>query len=196
MGYGFMVYAVDTDKLKQVAGSKDDKIRRMIGGRFKRDLARLDDLFDHAISAGGPNAYEALRQIIDGTIPEGARGSIYSYAFKLIVEHFGKILDNSEFMPWNSAPFEPVNQAIAEMGVDFKLDSFLHGGGLPVELPWPDDFPMTGWLDAAAVKKIDAAFGGATYKGADEEAGRALACARRWFRDAADLGRGLVSYYH
>ncbi len=143
----------------------------MIGGRFKRDLAQLDDLFDYAISAGGPNTYEALRQIIDGTIPEGARGSIYSYAFKLIVEHFGKFLDNSEFMPWNSASFAPVNAAIAEMGVDFKLDGFLHGGDLPVKLPQPDDFPMTAWLDAAAVKKIDAAFGTATYKGADEEAG-------------------------
>ena len=43
MSYGFTVWSVDTIKLRQVPGSKDDKLRRMIGGRFKRDLARLDD---------------------------------------------------------------------------------------------------------------------------------------------------------
>jgi hypothetical protein len=33
MSYGFMVWSVDTLKIRQVVGSKDDKLRRMIGAR-------------------------------------------------------------------------------------------------------------------------------------------------------------------
>lgn len=195
MGYGFMVWAVDTVKLRQVAGSKDEKLRRMIGGRFKRDLAELDDLFSHSISAGGPNTYEALRQIIDGTVPDGGRNGIYYYAFRLLVEHFGKFQDNGAVMPWNSPDFDPVNAALAAMGVPLKMDRF-YGSDLPVNLPWPDDFPSTGWVDEGEAQKIHAAFSGATSRGDDPEAERIVECVRGWFRNAASLGRGLVSYYH
>ncbi|MCY1018325.1 DUF7691 family protein [Pyxidicoccus sp. MSG2] len=193
MGYGFMVWAVDTNKLRQAAGSKDEKLRRMIGGRFKRDLASLDELFEHTFSSGGPNTYEALRQIIDGTVPDGARGGIYFYAFKLLVEHFGRFLDNGAVYPWNRPDFAPVNAVLKKMGVPFEVDS-LYGVSLPVKLPYPDDFPLAGWVDEATVKKVAAAFEGAkTPKG--EEAG-IVECVRGWFRDAAAQGRGLVSYYH
>lgn len=190
-----MVWAVDTDKLKQVAGSKDEKLRRMIGGRFKRDLAELDELFEDDINEGEPNAYEVLRQLIDGTVPKGARGAIYAYAFKLLVEHFGRPLDNSAVYPWSSPDFGPVNAALEKMGVPFKMDE-LHGSSLPVKLPLPDDFPLTGWVDAAEVKKVAAAFEGAEYAGKDEETRRIVETLRGWFREASAKGLGLVSYYH
>ena len=107
-----MVWSVDTNKLRQIPGSKDDKLRRMIGGRFKRDLASLDDLFEHRIAAGGPNTYEALRQIVDGTIPEGVQnGAIYRYAFKLIVDHLGTFLDNNAVCPIGS-DFGDIDRAL------------------------------------------------------------------------------------
>jgi hypothetical protein len=193
VGYGFMVWAVDTNKLRQAAGSKDEKLRRMIGGRFKRDLARLDELFEDSIASGGPNTYEALRQIIDGTVPEGARGGIYFYAFKLLVEHFGRFLDNGAVYPWSSPDFAPVNAVLKKMGVPFEVGS-LHGSSLPVKLPYPDDFPLTGWVDEAEVKKVAAAFEGAKTPKGEEAA--IVECVRGWFRDAAAQGRGLVSYYH
>jgi hypothetical protein len=156
MSHGFMVWSVDTSKLRQVPGSKDDKLRRMIGGRFKRDLAALDDLFDHQIAAGGPNTYEALRQIVDGTIPAGVQnGAIYRYAFKLIVEHFGTFLDNSAVYPWRGE-FGDIDDALADVGLPFKLGTF-YGTDLPVDLPRPDDFPLSGWVDEAAVRPIHAA---------------------------------------
>ncbi|HRI67769.1 MAG TPA: hypothetical protein PK156_26210 [Polyangium sp.] len=189
MGYGFMIWAVDTNKLRQVAGSKDEKLRRMIGGRFKRDIARLDDMFD------SPNTYEALQQIVDGTIPEGARGSVYSYAFKLLVEHFGKFQDNSCVYPWNSPDFKAIDAALTEMGVPFKFDT-LQWGGLPVKLPSPDDFPCTGWVSPEDVKKVDAAFAKATYSGTDNEVRDLVAAMQGWFRNAAAKDWGLVSYYH
>ncbi len=189
MGYGFMIWAVDTDKLKQVVGSKDEKLRRMIGGRFKRDIARLDDMFDN------PNTYEALRQIIDGAIPEGARGGVYSYAFKLLVEHFGKFQDNNCVYPWSSPDFTELDAALASMGVPFKFDT-LQWSGLPVKLPSPDDFPCTGWVSPDEVKKVDAALSVATYSGKDSHVSDVINAMRGWFRNAAAKGWGLVSYYH
>jgi hypothetical protein len=189
MGYGFMVWAVDIDKLKQVTGSKDDKLRRMLGGRFKRDIARLDEMFD------APNTYEALRQIIDGTIPEGAQGAVYSYAFKLIVQHFGAFLDNGALYPWGHDAEEPVDRALAAMGVPLTIRK-LQYSGLPVKLPYPDDFPSTGWIDAPAVQEIAAAFAKAPAVDMDAGTREIVACLRKMSREAADKGRGLVSYYH
>lgn len=189
MGYGFMIWAVDTNKLQQVAGSKDEKLRRMIGGRFKRDLAELDGDFTN------PTAYEALRQIIDGTIPEGARGSVYAYAFKLLVEHFGKFQDNGCVYPWNSVDTKPLDTALADMGVPFKFSRF-QWSGLPVKLPSPDDFPGIGWVNPDDVKAVDAALAKATYSGNDSHVREVIDAMRGWFRNAAAKGWGLVSYYH
>ncbi len=190
-----MVWAVDTDKLKQAAGSKDEKLRRMIGGRFKRAISELDELFEDNINEGEPNTYEVLRHIIDGTVPKGARGGIYFYAFKLLVEHFGRPLDNSAVSPWSSPDFSAVNAALQKMGVPFKMDD-LQGVSLPVKLPLPDDFPLTGWVDEATVKKVAAAFEGAETPGPDAQTRQVVEALRGWFREAAAQGRGLVSYYH
>ena len=190
-----MLWAVDTAKLRQIAGSKDEKLRRMIGGRFKRDLAQLDDLFEHSIAAGEPNTYEALRQIVDGAIPEGARGGIYAYAFRLLVQHFGKFLDNSAVCPWNSPDFKPIDAALAAMDVPFEMSS-LYGFSLPVKLPSPDDFPSAGWETPNRVREVNAAFHSAPTVEMDAQTADIVACIRGWFRDAAALQRGLVSYYH
>jgi len=189
MGYGFMIWAVDTNKLQQVAGSKDEKLRRMIGGRFKRDIAELDDMFKN------PTAYEALRQIVDGTIPAGTQGAVYAYAFKLLVEHFGKFQDNGCVYPWSSPDFKNLDAALAEMGVPFKFGK-LQWSGLPVKLPQPDDFPCTGWVSPEDVKKVDAALATATYSGNDDHVREVINAMRGWFRNAAAKGWGLVSYYH
>jgi hypothetical protein len=195
MGYGFMVWAVDTDRLKQVAGSKDEKLRRMIGGRFKRDIARLDDMFSDEIEGGAPNTYETLRQIVDGAVPEGARGAIYRYAFKLLVEHFGTALDNGPVYPWNSQDFGPIDAALAAMNVPFKMDT-LQFSGLPVSLPHPDDFPCTGWVHADTVKKVNDAFAAAPAADMDPDTAEVVACLRNFFKVAASKQRGLVSYYY
>jgi hypothetical protein len=189
MGYGFMIWAVDTKKLQQVAGSKDEKLRRMIGGRFKRDIARLDDMF------GDSKTYEALRQIIDGTIPEDARGSVYAYAFKLLVEHFGKFQDNACVYPWNSPDLGPLDAALADMGVPFKFSKF-QWSGLPVELPSPDDFPSIGWVSPEDVQKVNAALANAEYAGTDSHVREVITTIKGWFRNASSKGWGLVSYYH
>lgn len=194
MSYGFMVWSVDTLKIRQVVGSKDDKLRRMIGGRFKRDLASLDDLFDHAIAAGAPNTYEALRRIVDGDELGRDHGAIYRYAYKLIVEHFGSALDNNAVYPWRGE-FDGIDGALADLGVPFKLSRFF-ATDLPVDLPRPDDFPLSGWVDGAEVNAAHAAFQRASLAGVAPEWRGVVDCVRLWFHQAAAKRRGLVSFYH
>lgn len=185
-----MVWAVDVDKLCQVVGSKDEKLRRMLGGRFKRDIAELDEMFE------SPNTYEALRQIIDGAIPEKASGGVYAYAFRLVVQHFGKPLPNAPFMPWSSPDFAPAHAALDAMGVPLELDRF-YSFELPVRLPYPDDFPCAGYVSNAETKSIHEAFAGAKKVAVDDaQTAEVVSCAEGWFRTAASMQRGLVGYYH
>jgi len=50
MSYGFMVWAVDTNQLKQAAGSKDETLLRTIAERFASVLAQLDDIIEGSMS--------------------------------------------------------------------------------------------------------------------------------------------------
>jgi hypothetical protein len=191
MSYGFMVWAVNIDTLKRASGSKDDALRRTIAERFASDLARLNDTFDDA----EPNAAEVLQHIIDGTIPEGARGCSYAYAFKLLVDHLGAFLDNRAVCPWSSPDFGHVDRALEAMGVPFTMD-VLYGFSLPVRLPRPDDFPLTGWVDTVTVNAVYDAFSAAPSVNMDLHTTNVVTCVRGWFREAARTGTGLVSYYH
>jgi hypothetical protein len=191
MSYGFMVWAVDTNQLKQAAGSKDETLLRTIAERFASDFAQLDDIFEDSELS----AYEALRQIIDGTIPERARGSLYAYAFECLVSHFGASLDNSAVMPWSRPDFEPVDRALEAMGAPFKMGA-LYDFNLPVELPYPDDFPLTGWVSAATVTTIHEAFGKSPSVEMDAQTAGIVKCIRSWFHTAATKGTGVMSYYH
>ena len=191
MSYGFMVWAVNIDALKRASGSKDDALRHTIAVRFASQLAHLNDIFEDAETS----VDEALRHIIDGTIPEGVRGGQYAYAFELLVEHLGAFLNNRAVCPWSSPDFEPVDRALEAMGVPFKM-SALYDFRLPVSLPHPDDFPLAAWVDAATVKAVDDAFGAAPSVNMDAQTADIVTCIRGWFRDAARRGTGLVSYYH
>jgi len=164
---------------------------RTIAERFASDLAQLDDIFEDSELS----TYEALRQIIDGTIPERARGGLYAYAFECLVSHFGASLDNSAVMPWSRPDFEPVDRALEAMRAPFKM-SALYDFSLPVELPYPDDFPLTGWISAATVTTIHEAFGKAPSVEMDSQTAGIVKCIRGWFHAAATKGTGLVSYYH
>jgi hypothetical protein len=167
MSYGFMAWAVDTKRLEEVCGSKDGKLfRRLAKGEAP-----------------------ALRQIIDGTVDQQSPdGASYYYAFQTIVAHFGRSLDNGAVYPW--WPDDDAFDAwLKKRKIPLSLWSFMRG--LP-NLPRPDDFPRAGMIDAATVKKIDAAFTKADLARADEQ----TLCIRDWFREAAKAKRGIVAFYY
>ncbi len=72
-------------------------------------------------------------------------------------------------------------------GRPFAADRF-YGTSLPVKLPYPDDFPLSGWVDAATVKAVHEAFEKGKDPEMDGETASIVRCIRGWFREAAALG--------
>jgi hypothetical protein len=193
MSYGFMVYALDLDKLKAACGSSDDKLRRMICGRFKRDLQSHDEGKDE----GELTVREALRQIIMGGAPDSRSGSTYAYAFKLLCEHFGKFLPNAPLLPIRLSFIDDVDGALREMGAfDAVSLSKLAYRGLPINLPSPDDFPMTGYMTPEEIRPALAQLSAAKYAGEDRDIAEAIDCIQSWLKAASDKQQALVSFVH
>lgn len=193
MGYGFMAFSVDVEKLKQVAGSKDEKLVRMIGGRFKDKIRRRDEWNDD-----GPGLKVLLAQIVNGEPLEDPRRHLYAYAFELLVEHFGKFLDNGAIYPFSMDYIDQVDAAFKQMGVsDVVSLSRFWTRGLPVPLPRPDDFPGTGYMTADEVATANERLRGAPEPtSGDPDVVDAVACVRGWLAAAAAANRGIVAYYY
>jgi len=195
MSYGYMAWAVDIDKLKEVCGSKDEKLVRMICGRFKHDVADLDDTFDYLIRSGAPTARQALTALIDGAEMVG-HGAMYAYAFKLLVEHFGKSLDNSALYPTGLEFPGEVDKVLKAGGVTVISLSGLSYGSAPVKFPSPDDFPRFGHLTAEQVKQAQRQLQAFTYDGNDYDTTGAIANLRSWVDTASASGRGIMAFFH
>jgi hypothetical protein len=191
MSVGFMVWMVDLGAVRGAYRSGNEKLRRMIGGRFKRDIAQLDDML------GEGKTYGALRQIIDGSeMPK--RGAEYAYALRLVVEHFGRFLYNNPLMPCGFDLPREVDKELVRLGLEkhFQLSRWM-GFDPPVEIPYPDDFPSVGHMEAQAAAEAAAAFDEADLGSvADAQVAEAIRCIHDWLREARAQRWGLVSYFH
>ncbi|MGI5231661.1 DUF7691 family protein [Actinoallomurus sp. CA-142502] len=143
MSYSLSLYLVDLEKARGAIGSGDDKLRRMIGGRFKTTIAHADEWFDSEIKAGAPTRYDAIRAVIDGGPYDAAYGFQYGYAYQTICQFHGRFLDNSEFSPFRGDWLETVDQGLAELGIGVRVTDFMYGT-VPSELPPPDHLPCYG----------------------------------------------------
>lgn len=190
MGYGTMVYAVDFNKLDSVLDSGDDKVRKMISGRFRSDIYRLNDDFDLSNERGAPNAFEAIRHLIMGgerTLP----GHIYGYSYKFVIEFFGRFLPNDCFYPcsWShqDAEYQPQLEAL---GTGLSIDALNYGGPYGVRFPSPDDFPGIGhWTPEAIATGWDA-------MREVEDLSAEMQQVRGWLETATKANLGLVAFYH
>lgn len=193
MSYGFMLYSIDLDKFTAAFASKDDKLRRMISGRFKGEFTSYDA--NHG--EGDLSLRDALRQLIMGDALDPRSGATYAYASKLICEHFGKFMPNAPLYPVSTSFINEVDDALRAMGV-FEAVSLasLSNRGLPVELPHPDDFPMTGHMTSAEVQIARERLDTATYGGDHRDIAEAIDCIRDCLQLASDRGHALVSFFH
>ncbi|MEV6398660.1 hypothetical protein AB0M39_28435 [Streptomyces sp. NPDC051907] len=135
MSYGLSLYLVDLAAVRGAIASGDEKLRRMMGGRFKRDLARDDDYFADEIANGAPTRYEALRAVIDGGPFDAAHGFQYGYAYKMVCEFHGRFLFNNHFSPFRGSWLDDVDKGMAELGVKaVAVTDFMYGSA-PAPLP-------------------------------------------------------------
>lgn len=135
MSFAMMPYVVDLDVLHGSIGSKDVKLRRMIGGRFKQPLAHFDSQFDDLIEDGGPPIYEAIRVVIDGGPFDERYSVMYNYAYKWICEFHGRHLVNADFSPMRAGWLEVVDKGLADLGVTEVRVGDLGMGTAPSPIP-------------------------------------------------------------
>ncbi|MCB9760180.1 MAG: hypothetical protein H6739_10130 [Alphaproteobacteria bacterium] len=193
MSYGLHVYSADPAAVIGAVGSDDVKLRRMIGGRFKRDIQQSDEWFASEIQAGAPPLYEALRALIHGGALDDRYGFQYGYAFELICRHYGRFQPNDGVSACRYSWIEAVDGALTDGGLKAADFMDLAFGGAPVRFPAPDDFPGTGTWSAEQVKAAQGELAGVTVASEFEEA---LGNVRAWCAAAAPQGHALFGFYY
>lgn len=198
MSYCLMVYAARFDKLKPVFGSGDDKIRRMICGRFKSRLQQRADYFASDIQNGAPTPFDAIRALLIGPVPDKGHGFMYAYAYETIVEHFGRFLDNNAFSSIRWSYMEEVEEGFKKAGLNEVLPfSDLYGGQALCKFPHPDDFPSFGYWSPETVVAGHKRFQEIEIPADLEEYVKdALLAVRGWVNSAAGKGEGILGFYY
>ncbi|MBV2366502.1 hypothetical protein ACFPZ0_27775 [Streptomonospora nanhaiensis] len=198
MSYALTTYVVDLDTLHGAVGSKDDKLRRMIGGRFKRHLAAFDQQFSHVADEGGPGIHDAIRAVIDGGPFDAGHGSMYGYAYKWICEFHGRAQYNNDFSPMRSGWLETVDEGLAAVGVTaVRVDEFSMDRP-PAPIPAPDFVPCYGEWSAEECRKAHEQWAAATddAKAAlDREVREAAESCMEWCANAVAAGRGVAGFF-
>ena len=198
MSYSLTPYVVDLDVLHSSVGSKDDKLRRMIGGRFKRNLDFDDSQFDSIIDEGGPTIRDAIRAVIEGGPFDDQHGTMYGYAYKWVCEFHGRAQFNNDFSPMRSGWLGAVDEGLKALGVNAVRVEEFSFGGLPSPLPTPDFLPGYGeWSRTEcqqALEQWEAATGEAK-AALDPEVLQAAEYCMDWCRNATAVGRGVAAFF-
>lgn len=199
MSYALTTYVVDLDVLHGSVGSGDDKLRRMIGGRFKQHLAHFDAQFDHVADAGGPGIRDAIRAVIEGGPFDDRHGTVYGYAYKWICEFHGRALFNNDFSPMRSGWLETVDAGLNALGVTAVGVEEFGFGGAPSPIPAPEDLPGYGEWSLTECRKALEQWEAATDEGRaalDPSVLSAAESCMDWCRTAAAAGRGVAGFFH
>ncbi|CAL9350429.1 hypothetical protein SUDANB121_00466 [Nocardiopsis dassonvillei] len=195
MSYALTAYVVDLDVLHRSVASEDDRLRRMIGGRFKRQLEHFDGQF------AGPDLLpvrEAIRAVIEGGPFDPEQGTMYGYAYRWICEFHGRFLDNSDFSPMRAGWLETVGEGMRALGVtavdveDFGL------GHAPEPIPAPDFLPCYGEWSPERCRKALEQWESATdtdRAGLDPYVLQAVEACMGWCRTADAAGRGVAGFF-
>lgn len=200
MSYGLMTYVVDLDVLNGSVGSKDAKMRRMIGGRFKQHLAHFDDQSSPLTEDEHLPIYEAIRAVIDGGPFDEKHSVTYNYAFKWICEFHGRFLDNSNFSPMKAGWLETVGEGLAELGVTAVRVEDLGMGSAPSPIPISSEgFPCYGEWSLAECEKALAQWEEVTEEpkaAIDPYVLQAAESCMGWCGTAVAAGRGVAGFFY
>ncbi|MFC5749482.1 DUF7691 family protein [Actinomadura rugatobispora] len=144
MSYSLSLYLVDLAKANGAIGGGDDKLRRMIGGRFKSQLAHADEEFSSLIEDGAPTRYDAVRAVIEGGPYDEAHAFQYAYAYEMICQFYGRRLFNNHFSPYRSGWLETVDKGLSDLGIKAVSVTDFTYGSVPSALPAPEHLPCYG----------------------------------------------------
>ncbi|WP_436791467.1 DUF7691 family protein [Yinghuangia sp. YIM S10712] len=196
MGFSLTLYVVDPATTQNAIGSEDVRMRRAIGGRFKREMASDDDYFASSIADGAPTRYEALTAVVDGGPFQKHHAFQYGYAYRMICAFHGRTIYTSNFAPFRSGWLERVDEGLKSLGIT-AVQTTEFGHGLPSPLPYTD-LPGHGVWSAADCATALEQYEAVTedqFAGLDREVRDAVDEAATWLRAArAAEGRGIVGF--
>ncbi|MFC4564031.1 hypothetical protein ACFO4E_19385 [Nocardiopsis mangrovi] len=199
MSYGLSVYVIDLGLARGAIGSRDEKLRRMIGGRFKRWMASDDQQFSFEIERGAPTRYDALRAVIDGGPFDEEYAFQYGYSYKLVCEFHGRPCFNNHFSPFRGDWLETVDKGLSALGIDAVEVAEFSYGSLPAELPRPEHLPSYGEWTVDQCRRALAQWEAGTAEqrqALDGEVLAAIESCAKWWRDAVAADRGIAGFMH
>ncbi|RCV50012.1 DUF7691 family protein [Marinitenerispora sediminis] len=197
MSYALTTYVIDIDVARAAIGSKDEKLRRMIGGRFKRQLAADDRYFAHEIERGAPTRHEAVRAVIDGGPYDEQYAFQYGYAYQLVCEFYGRACFNNDFSPFRGDWLEQVDAGLKQLGITAVAVTEFGYGSLPAELPRPEHLPCYGEWSAEECRQALAQWEATTpdqRAALEYEVRTAIESCSRWWSDAVAAERGVAGF--
>ena len=187
MSYGVMAYLVDTNQLMELLTPKPVKKRGLFSifsskkseqerilDECKSDFDELDEMIEEEDDPDLPASSRLiLNEFLTDNIPKSHYGYLYGYVFKILCEHKGLFLDNSEWSPCAIDSFYaiPFNELT-----------------LPITFPAPDDWPALGFIDH---KKIN--IEKAEFKDIDEDQKLRLL---DWYTQAIETKRDIYLFMH
>ncbi|MEJ3655476.1 hypothetical protein WEH80_21135 [Actinomycetes bacterium KLBMP 9759] len=195
MSYGLSVYLVDLALVRSAIGSGDVKLRRMIGGRFKAEMAQADETFEDQIEFGAPPRYEALRAVIEGGPFDARFGFQYGYAYRMICEFHGRYLFNNHFSPFRGTWLEEVDKGFEQLGVTAVGMRTVYGTP-PAPIP-AGELPLYGEWDVEACRAGLAQWEASTRDQRGEVDAGVLAAIEScvdWMREADANDRGVAIF--
>lgn len=196
MSYALTTYVVDLDVLHASVGSGDDGLRRMIGGRFKRELEHFDDQFSGLDLLP---VRDAVRAVIEGGPFVPGQGTMYTYAYKWICEFHGRYLFNNDFSPMRAGWPETVDEGLKAVGVTAVRVAEFGYGRAPEPIPAPDDFiPGYGEWSPQECRTALEQWAAATAEdraALDPHVRQAAESCMEWCRTADAAGRGVAGFF-
>lgn len=190
------LYLADSAEVRGTIGSRNEKLRRTIGGQSTDDMARADLEFNYKLLLGAPTRDKALRAVINGGPFEAKHGFQYGYAYEMVCGFLGKRLNNHLFHRFRADWLEQVDAGLAELGITaVKVGCFVHPP--PPPLPRPADLPGYGEWSAKACEDGLAQWKATTAAqraALDPRVGRAAERCGEWLRASSGTGRAVVGF--
>lgn len=183
------VYAIDLERLRQIAGSGDQVAMKEIADSQREFLQGIDEIDEETEM----RCVDALAEIINGSISDEGPGYLYGYALEAICAHLGKTLPNIPSIAGATDWIDEMEEALSGHGGDV-LSGLVYGGS-PVKIRTPDDYPLIGSWPAEKIPTALEAMKSVDRSELEEEADETFGQIHEWLMAAAKKpGVSLVGF--
>jgi hypothetical protein len=95
MSYSVYAYLTDAKKMTSVYGSENQNIFDELSSSLRDDLNSLDNYFSDSMTPP-ENAFEVLKDFINGVVRFPDTPFMYGYIYEKICEYYGERIYNAE----------------------------------------------------------------------------------------------------